>query len=174
MGRAALTSLIFGLALVTALGLSTPLVAQDNVIVVPLDPIDPGEVIPGEPLPEDENTVAPIEGSVIGEEVITVEEDKVARGTGAKLRALDKLAGTVEELTLRSGETVAVGWLQVTLAECRYPVNNPAGDGYGWLVIREKAGEAPIFEGWMVASSPALNALDHSRYDVWVSQCTTE
>lgn len=163
-----------GFLLLCTVLFALPLAAQDNVIVVPLDPVDPGEVIAADPVPEDENTVAPVEGSVIGEEVITVEEDKVAQGTGARLRALDKLAGTVQELDLQIGETVAVGWLQVTLGECRYPINNPAGDGYGWLVIREKAGEKPIFEGWMVASSPALNALDHSRYDVWVSQCTTD
>jgi len=26
----------------------------------------------------------------------------------------------------------------------------------------------------MIASSPALNALDHPRYDVWVMRCTTD
>lgn len=30
---------------------------------------------------------------------------------------------------------------------------------------------APIFEGWMFASSPALNALEHPVYDVWVIDC---
>ncbi|MGB0800115.1 MAG: DUF2155 domain-containing protein, partial [Planktomarina sp.] len=27
--------------------------------------------------------------------------------------------------------------------------------------------------GWMVASSPALNALEHPRYDIWVLRCKT-
>ena len=30
-----------------------------------------------------------------------------------------------------------------------------------------------LFDGWMIASSPALNALDHPRYDVWVIGCDT-
>ncbi|WP_425407832.1 DUF2155 domain-containing protein [Hyphococcus sp.] len=30
-----------------------------------------------------------------------------------------------------------------------------------------------IFRGWMFASSPALNALEHSVYDVWVIDCKT-
>lgn len=30
-----------------------------------------------------------------------------------------------------------------------------------------------IFRGWMFASSPALNALEHPVYDVWVIDCTT-
>lgn len=183
-------------------GCTTPALAQ--IITVPLDPIDPGDVappgegqsvlpLPGEPLAPGEflpgtgfdesdgapgtelDPVAPLEpGSVVGEDVLTVEEDVVATGTGAMLRGLDKLAGTVEDMTLATGDTVGFGWLQVTLGECRYPVDNPSGDAYAWLVIREDTGAAPIFEGWMVASSPALNALDHARFDVWVINCTTE
>ena len=30
-----------------------------------------------------------------------------------------------------------------------------------------------IFSGWMFASSPALNALEHPVYDIWVIDCTT-
>jgi hypothetical protein len=30
-----------------------------------------------------------------------------------------------------------------------------------------------IFAGWMFASSPALNALEHPVYDVWVIDCKT-
>lgn len=31
-----------------------------------------------------------------------------------------------------------------------------------------------IFSGWMFASSPALSALEHPVYDVWVIDCKTE
>jgi len=164
---------------------ASPAAAQ--IVVVPLDPVDPSEVEPmpdsvesaeGEVIelePFDLETLEPLPpGSVVGDEVITTEEDIVAAGTGARIRGLDKLAGTVEDFALATGETVGLGWLQITLGECRYPVENPSGDAYAWLVIREEAGEAPVFEGWMVASSPALNALDHARFDVWVIACTTE
>jgi hypothetical protein len=184
--------LALGLAFMPAL----PGLAQ--IVVVPLDPVDPGEVAPGElvpiePLPDgtfpdsggivfDDGTVldpfAPAEppppGSMVGDDVLTVAEDVVATGTGAVLKGLDKLAGTVEDMTLANGDTAGLGWLQITLGECRYPVDNPSGDAYAWLVIREEAGEAPIFEGWMIASSPGLNALAHARFDVWVINCTTE
>jgi hypothetical protein len=66
---------------------------------------------------------------------------------------------------------VQFGRLSITLAECRYPSNNPAGNAYAWLDIRQE-GER-LFDGWMIASSPALNALDHPRYDVWVIGCDT-
>ena len=32
----------------------------------------------------------------------------------------------------------------------------------------------PLFSGWMFASSPALNALEHPVYDVWVIDCKME
>ena len=105
---------------------------------------------------------------------VALAQDEASIGTGVTLRGLDKHAGTAVDLPLRAGETVALGWLQITLAECRYPTANPSGDAFAYLVIREQDGEAAIFEGWMVASSPALNALDHGRYDVWVLNCTTE
>ena len=41
----------------------------------------------------------------------------------------------------------------------------------------QKTAELPpgvIFSGWMFASSPALNPLDHPVYDVWVIDCKTE
>ena len=82
-------------------------------------------------------------------------------------------SGEVEEYTLQTGETARIGRLDVRLGECRYPEDNPTGEGYAWLAIRDAGRDTLVFEGWMVASSPALNALDHPRYDVWVIRCTT-
>jgi hypothetical protein len=31
--------------------------------------------------------------------------------------------------------------------------------------------ETALFEGWLIASAPALNAMDHPRYDVWALRC---
>lgn len=95
---------------------------------------------------------------------------QVATGRGADLRALDKINGNVADISIRAGETVSFGRLRVTLTECRYPANNPTGNAYAWLVIDQ--GPDRLFEGWMIASSPALNALDHPRFDVWVTDCT--
>ena len=140
---------------------------------IELDPIDPDAVDPWGPVPEgDPLFLEPLPpGSVVGEDVTTVEEDAVTAGTGAVLKGLDKLAGTVEEMTLASGETAGLGWLTITLGECRYPVDNPSGDAYAWLEVFEEGQADPAFRGWMIASSPGLNALDHPRFDVWVLNC---
>ncbi len=107
------------------------------------------------------------------EDVETVEQPKATAAPGAFLRGLDKVGGTIVDIELATGETVQFGRLTVTLGECRFPSGNPSGDAYAYLVIRSDTAERPIFEGWMVASSPALNALDHSRYDLWVIRCKT-
>lgn len=91
---------------------------------------------------------------------------------GGTLRVLDKINGTVTDLDLRNGETQEVGLLTVTMGECRAPADNPAGDAFALVSIRTKADETAIFEGWMIASAPALNAMDHPRYDAWALRCT--
>ena len=59
----------------------------------------------------------------------------------------------------------------MTLGECRYPADNPAGDAFALVSIRTIQDDAAVFEGWMIASSPALSAMDHPRYDVWALRC---
>ncbi|MFW2589015.1 DUF2155 domain-containing protein [Sagittula sp. SSi028] len=98
-------------------------------------------------------------------------QEAVNAAPGAVLRSLDKLNAKVSDVTLSNGETHAMGLLDVTLRECRYPAGDPSGNAYAFLTIREAGVAAPVFEGWMVAASPALNPLDHARYDVWVLRC---
>ena len=100
-------------------------------------------------------------------------QEAVNAGTGALLRALDKLNAKVTDMSLRNGQSQTLGLIEVTLEECRYPSGNPSGDAYAFLVIRQAGVPEPVFRGWMVASSPALNPLDHARFDVWVLRCTT-
>lgn len=94
-------------------------------------------------------------------------------GSGAVLRGLDKVNGETRDIEVSSGSGGTVFGLDVALRDCRYPADNPTGDAYAYLTIRETGAAPTLFEGWMIASSPALNALDHSRYDVWVLRCIT-
>lgn len=94
-------------------------------------------------------------------------------GTGAILRALDKLTGQVSDMQIANGRSESLGRITVTLRECRYPDGNAAGEAYASLAVTERGRADPVFDGWMIASSPALNPMDHPRYDVWVLRCTT-
>lgn len=95
----------------------------------------------------------------------------VANGPGAKLRFLDRLSGAVEDLVLARGAFRTLGDVTVQLDQCRFYPENPGAEAFAHLTIIENPSGKAIFVGWMVASSPALSALDHPRYDVWVLRC---
>ena len=100
-------------------------------------------------------------------------QPEVTAGEGVVLRALDKLSGRVRDMEMPAGTTARFGRIEIDHAECRYPSGNPSGDAYALLRVRDAADDRVVFTGWMIASAPALSALDHARYDVWVLRCTT-
>ncbi|QYX56060.1 DUF2155 domain-containing protein [Roseovarius sp. SCSIO 43702] len=101
-------------------------------------------------------------------------QQQAETGSGALLRALDKVNGEVRDIEMPNATSSRFGRLTINLGECRYPAGNPAGDAYAFLTIQEDDRPEPYFSGWMIASAPALNALDHPRYDVWVMRCNTD
>ena len=98
---------------------------------------------------------------------------RTGTGAGAVLRTLDRVSGDVVDVEMAEGQTMAYGPLQVTLHECRYPSSNPSGDAFGLIRVVDAIRVEELFGGWMIASSPALNALEHPRYDVWLLRCIT-
>jgi len=115
-------------------------------------------------------------GSTLEVPTFTFDTERSANsdlGTGAILRGLDRITGAVNNFSMAIGETLEFERLEVTLEACRYPVGDINADAYALLKIRDIRNEEPSFYGWMFASSPALSALDHPRYDVWVLTCET-
>lgn len=101
-----------------------------------------------------------------------VAAQQTSNAQGAVLRALDKTSGKTVEMTVPAGQIAQLGRLQIVLNECRYPAGNPAGDAYASLEVSETGHQGTVFSGWMFASAPALNAMEHQRYDIWVMRCT--
>ena len=97
--------------------------------------------------------------------------EEMADAPGAKLRVLDKLTGQVQDVTLAVGQSQSFGKLVVQVDGCRSPADNTTAEADAHLTILDEGVADPVFAGWMVASSPALSALDHPRYDVWVLRC---
>ncbi|MFP7571882.1 DUF2155 domain-containing protein [Marivita sp. S2033] len=96
-----------------------------------------------------------------------------SNGSGVNVRALDKLTGKVSDLEIAARQKTTIGRITITADECRYPNGNAAGEAYAHMTITEIGIDAPVYQGWMIASSPALNPMDHPRYDVWVLRCIT-
>lgn len=94
---------------------------------------------------------------------------------GVTLRALDKMTGKTQTHSIAVGDEKQIERLRVQLEGCRAPRD---GDSHGTIAFlriwdtKDPSSEA-VFTGWMFAESPALSALDHPRYDLWVIKCTT-
>lgn len=102
-----------------------------------------------------------------------VQAQGVNSSDSAVLRALDKVSGEITDIEISRGETRTEGRLSITMSDCRYPSDNPSGNAYAFLTIRDTNRDTLAFSGWMVAAAPALNGLDDPRYDVWVLRCST-
>jgi hypothetical protein len=92
----------------------------------------------------------------------------------AILQGLDKVTARVSTIEAPLGDTVKFGALEIIVRACdkRPPEETP--ESAAFLDIWEvRPGEPAVsaYRGWMFASSPALSALEHPVYDVWVLDC---
>ncbi len=90
------------------------------------------------------------------------------------LGGLDKVAARVSTFKDRVGETARLGTLEVIARTCvtRPPEEQPESAAFVEIFDTPQGKpRAKVFSGWMFASSPALSALDHPVYDVWVLRC---
>lgn len=95
-------------------------------------------------------------------------------GQSVVLQGLDKVTARVQTFEVAIGQTVTFGTLQITVRACdRTPPTEPPESAAFLDIYEVRQGEAQsdLFHGWMFASSPALNALEHPVYDVWVLEC---
>jgi len=103
------------------------------------------------------------------------DEDGVHRM--AILRALDKVTGRAINLNAPAGIPVNFGTMTITARYCYTvpPEEPPETSAFIQIDDRERNVGEPtrIFSGWMFASSPAINALEHGVYDAWVINCIT-
>ena len=96
----------------------------------------------------------------------------VQYGEGAEIRALDKITGDLADITILVGQTMQIGRLEVELTDCRFQAQGEGQVAYAFFNIGDPGmSPAEVFSGWMSADSPALNPLDHPRYDVWLIRC---
>lgn len=90
------------------------------------------------------------------------------------LGALNKITAKLETISISRDETVKFGTLAITMRNCRSnpPEETPESVAFIEVVDYGQTNVATeIFKGWMFASSPAISALEHAVYDVWVTDC---
>lgn len=92
----------------------------------------------------------------------------------AVLRGLDKITARVMRLEVAVGESVEFGTLSIAVRACRSTTPEETPENAAFLQIEDEPPGEPaqrVFSGWMFSSSPALSAMDHPVYDVWVEEC---
>ncbi len=92
----------------------------------------------------------------------------------AVLRGLEKVTARVRELEVPVGQPVRFGPIEVTVRYCESTPPTEPPETAAFLDIDDYKLDGSVervFSGWMFASSPALNPLEHPVYDVWVMNC---
>ena len=92
----------------------------------------------------------------------------------ARMQAMDKITGKVSEIDVPVGGEAFFGSFSIVARTCvtRPPEETPENFAFIDVVDNYKS-EKPvnIFKGWMMSSTPALNAVEHPIYDVWLLKC---
>jgi hypothetical protein len=106
--------------------------------------------------------------------------DAVASKDGIKrmviLRGLDKITGRPANIYAPIGVPVHFATLTITARYCYSTPPSETPETTAFLQIVDHRPDKPAreaFSGWMLASSPSLNAMQHPLYDVSVISCET-
>lgn len=91
------------------------------------------------------------------------------------MKTLDKVSARTSTLTLRINEPERLGRLVITMRSCKANPPEDEPETRVFLEIDENQDGAiyRIFTGWMFASSPSVNALEHPVHDLWPITCKT-
>ena len=98
------------------------------------------------------------------------------KGSAAVLQGMDKVTARISTFDAAIGKTVRYGELEIVVRACRKrPPEEPPESAAFVEVFEVKKGRErrQVFSGWMFASSPALSAMEHPVYDIWVVDCRT-
>ncbi len=132
-------------------------------------PVDASEVAPAPP--PKEQVAAKAAETVI----------KRARYDVAVIQALDKVSARSVRFEAAVGKPVRYKSLVFTVRACERAAEDEAqSDAIAHVTVQSQPRPAPgkptppprqAFRGWMYASSPGLNPLEHPIYDAWLITC---
>ncbi len=96
-------------------------------------------------------------------------------GKGAILQGLDKVTARISTLEANVGQTVSFGSLSITVRRCQRSRPDQKLERAAFVEIDNTdpatKQKKRVFSGWMFMSNPAISALEHPVYDVWVKDC---
>ena len=95
---------------------------------------------------------------------------------GAQFSALDKITARIEKLELNLNDEEVLGSLTIILKSCQNRPPDYLPESAAYVEIYDKLNKnyeegTLIFSGWMFSSSPAISALEHPIYDIFLISC---
>jgi hypothetical protein len=139
-------------------------------VVVP--PLSEKEVAPAPPTPEEAAQAKAPEAP-----------QRRPRYDVAVLQALDKVTAETVRFEAAVGRPVRYKTLIFTVRACEHSAaDEPSEDSAAYVEVLSQPRAEPgrpvlppkqAFKGWMYASSPGLNPLEHPVYDAWLIACRT-
>ena len=172
------------LLFVMAMTASAPVAAQiiDDKMMPPVLIMPPPEETEDDDaadIIEDDELIAPL--SIMEVPVLDiVDEDEEEAALKPMLvgsfSLLHKVTAKVQKIELLSGQEYAIGDMSLTMHDCISTPPEEPPETKAFLEISEfKAGrDKTLFNGWMFASSPGINAMEHPVFDIWPLACKTE
>lgn len=101
-------------------------------------------------------------------------QEEGTASVGAVLQGLDKVTARISTFEAPFDVPVRFGSLVIQARACHKAPPTEPPESTAFLEIDETfeaARARDLFTGWMFASSPAVSALEHPVYDVWVVDC---
>ena len=95
----------------------------------------------------------------------------------AVLQGLDKITARISTFEVAVNRVAQFGSLEITLRRCHKTPPEEPPESAAFLEVVDVRPDSPsilLFSGWMFASSPAVSALEHPVYDVWVIDCKAD
>ncbi|MBR2299036.1 MAG: DUF2155 domain-containing protein [Alphaproteobacteria bacterium] len=92
----------------------------------------------------------------------------------AQMQAMDKITGRVSIIEVPVNGAVSFGTFSIVVRSCKARTEEEIPENFAFVDVTDKSfdkEEYNIFKGWMLSSSPAVNAVEHPIYDVWLLKC---
>ena len=103
----------------------------------------------------------------------TIKASQWIEGNRLVIQGLDKITARINTFEVNVSQTYKFGVLDIFVERCIFskPIFMP--ESLAYISIKDNTDRLSEvkFKGWMFASSPALNALENSVYDISILAC---
>ena len=92
----------------------------------------------------------------------------------AIMQAMDKVTGVVNKISVPVNSKISFGDFSLVLRACKKTPAEETPENFAFVDVSDKSfgkDEYNIFRGWLISSTPGINAIEHPIYDVWLLEC---